>query len=193
MTSHPILPLALRQELQRIGRALLQKALDALAQVESDEQEPPPCPAEEIQEADLLDFPIRAARDAHLLLDRQPADQTWGDSALRRLSELLASYLAAAKRPATPEERQAWLVSLTAVTAGVMIPLLGRAARYDDALDLADAHYNLVLSKNYDKVAGAGKRSPGTGYILLSPVLWSFVGHITPPPRDRPKKGNHHA
>jgi hypothetical protein len=176
----PTLPARLQRQLQRLAKERLQKALDAFGHFSGDTEEPEVSPAWTIMLLDPLDFPSRTARDANWLLDHRPRDRDWGEMLLGHLDQLKDAYRIAATKPATPAERQNWLASLTGVTT-LMIRVLTRQRRYAEAIELVDRHRDLMLSKPYRNVAGAGstgvhgEHAPHARHILLSVVLWAAV------------------
>jgi hypothetical protein len=111
---------------------------------------------------------------------------------LRRLPALMAAYKAAAQEQASTEQRRACLAHFTAYSAGVMIPVLARKDRYGDALELAEAHLELVLSRAFQDVAGAGSDvldgeppDPTVRMIVLSPTLWALLANYPDGPRPK--------
>lgn len=105
---------------------------------------------------DLKTFPRHWIGEIfHALKAPQTFATDWFEAVASRLPDLHDQYGWASKRRLKDDRMQA-LVQLNFLTAGLMLPVLGYLKRIPEAVQLADAYFDLITSSNFRTTIGAG-------------------------------------
>ena len=169
----------LTDKLRSLAGERLKQTLDAVCHCDADDA-PDSLALDHLLTAKLTDIDPRLARDAfERLRDSRPIERPIRLLLLRRVAEL-RRLLRSRELPELDLDRQARLVNLVCVAAGVFIPLLAGAGEYHRAIGLAAAVQKTVMNKAHRRVLGAGAAGadPRMKYLLLAPVLWSLAAAL---------------